>query len=121
MKAIETQNLSFSYNSKTGTLKDINISINEGEFVAILGHNGSGKSTLAKILVGLLPEYTGKVFVMGEEYNEKNMDDLRKNIGIVHNREQEDGVLRIEFYAPESIDEASRILSTKGYVIHHKK
>lgn len=83
MKAIETQNLSFSYNSKTGTLKDINISINEGEFVAILGHNGSGKSTLAKILVGLLPEYTGKVFVMGEEYNEKNMDDLRKNIGIV--------------------------------------
>lgn len=44
-----------------------------------------------------------------------------KNIGIVHNREQEDGVLRIEFYAPESIDEASRILSTKGYIIHHKK
>lgn len=44
-----------------------------------------------------------------------------KNIGIVHNREQEDGVLRIEFYAPESIDIASRILSGKGYVIHHKK
>lgn len=44
-----------------------------------------------------------------------------KNIGIVHNREQEDGVLRIEFYAPESIDEACRILSAKGYVIHHKK
>lgn len=44
-----------------------------------------------------------------------------KNIGIVHNREQEDGVLRIEFYAPESIDDACRILSAKGYVIHHKK
>ncbi len=43
-----------------------------------------------------------------------------KNIGIVHNREQEDGVLRIEFYAPESIDDACRILSAKGYVIHHK-
>lgn len=44
-----------------------------------------------------------------------------KNIGIVHNREQEDGVLRIEFYASESIDEACRILSTKGYIIHQKK
>ncbi|MBQ2936729.1 MAG: prephenate dehydrogenase [Lachnospiraceae bacterium] len=44
-----------------------------------------------------------------------------KNIGIVHNREQEDGVLRIEFYAPESIQDASRILSSKGYVVHHKK
>ena len=44
-----------------------------------------------------------------------------KNIGIVHNREQEDGVLRIEFYAPESITEAGRILSTKGYIVHEKK
>jgi len=44
-----------------------------------------------------------------------------KNIGIVHNREQEDGVLRIEFYAAESIDAACRILSTKGYIIHHRK
>ncbi len=44
-----------------------------------------------------------------------------KNIGIVHNREQEDGVLRIEFYAPESITEAKRILSGKGYIIHEKK
>jgi len=43
-----------------------------------------------------------------------------KNIGIVHNREQEDGVLRIEFYAPESIENASRILSGKGYIVHQK-
>ncbi len=44
-----------------------------------------------------------------------------KNIGIVHNREQEDGVLRIEFYAPESIQDAKRILGGKGYIIHEKK
>ena len=43
-----------------------------------------------------------------------------KNIGIVHNREQQDGVLRIEFYAPESIDDAKRILGAKGYIIHEK-
>lgn len=41
-----------------------------------------------------------------------------KNIGIVHNREQEDGVLRVEFYQEESIKSASEILRSKGYVIH---
>lgn len=44
-----------------------------------------------------------------------------KNIGIVHNREQEDGVLRVEFYQEESIEKASEILSSKGYTIYHKK
>ncbi len=44
-----------------------------------------------------------------------------KNIGIVHNREQEDGVLKVEFYHEESIARASEILSAKGYIIYHKK
>lgn len=43
-----------------------------------------------------------------------------KNIGIVHNREAQDGVLRIEFYAAGSIDDAARILTAKGYIIHQK-
>lgn len=43
-----------------------------------------------------------------------------KNIGIVHNREQEDGVLRVEFYEAESIEKASEILSSKGYTIYRK-
>ena len=43
-----------------------------------------------------------------------------KNIGIVHNRETEDGVLRIEFYAQESIEAARHILEAKGYVVHQK-
>lgn len=43
-----------------------------------------------------------------------------KNIGIAHNREQEDGVLKIEFYEPESVASARQILSTKGYIIHEK-
>lgn len=43
-----------------------------------------------------------------------------KNIGIVHNREQQDGVLRIEFYGAEGIEAAKRILLPKGYIIHEK-
>ncbi len=41
-----------------------------------------------------------------------------KNIGITHNREQEDGVLRVEFYEKESIEKAAKILSAKGYTIY---
>ena len=44
-----------------------------------------------------------------------------KNIGIVHNREQEDGVLRVEFYHEESIEQANEILRSKGYTIYCKK
>lgn len=43
-----------------------------------------------------------------------------KNIGITHNREQEDGVLRVEFYQAESIEKASQILSAKGYTIYRR-
>lgn len=43
-----------------------------------------------------------------------------KNIGILHNREQQDGVLDIEFHEPESIAEAKRILTHKGYIVHEK-
>lgn len=82
MKAIETKNLKFGY-TKTGTLNNINIDIEEGEFVAILGHNGSGKSTLAKILVGLLPDYSGEVYIFGEKLTSENVDKVRQNIGIV--------------------------------------
>lgn len=43
-----------------------------------------------------------------------------KNIGITHNREQEDGVLRVEFYQEESIEKASQILSAKGYTVYRR-
>ena len=43
-----------------------------------------------------------------------------KNIGIVHNREQEDGVLQVEFYEEDSIEKAAEILHSKGYSIYHK-
>lgn len=43
-----------------------------------------------------------------------------KNIGISHNREQEDGVLKVEFYQEDSIEKASQILSAKGYTVYHR-
>ena len=56
---IKTENLSFSYGEGQSVLNDINIEIEDGAFVAVLGHNGSGKSTFAKHLNAFGPENLG--------------------------------------------------------------
>ena len=69
--------------SKKRAIDNISLSINEGEFVCILGKNGSGKSTLAKCLNALILPTSGKVNIYG--MNTQNADDIiniRKNIGM---------------------------------------
>ncbi|MDO5040805.1 MAG: energy-coupling factor transporter ATPase [Peptoniphilus sp.] len=83
---IEIKNLKFKYNSEDEdlVLKDINLNIEEGEFVAVLGHNGSGKSTLAKLLNGLLLPLEGDVLVDGlNTRDEEDIWNLRANTGMV--------------------------------------
>lgn len=86
---IEIENLSFSYDdddedNKKYVIKDLNLKIKKGSFVAILGHNGSGKSTLAKHLNGILLPSGGKVYVDGLDTSvEKNIFDIRSRAGMV--------------------------------------
>ena len=88
MSAIELNNVYFSYVlSETDIIKavrGISLSIEEGSFVAIVGHNGSGKSTLAKLFNGLLvPDYgTVKVFGMDTK-DPKSVFEVRKSVGMV--------------------------------------
>ena len=66
---IRVENVSYSYQAEEGpvaALTDVNLSIERGDFVAIIGHNGSGKSTLAKMFNGLLIPSQGRVTVMGK-------------------------------------------------------
>jgi len=63
---IELQNISFQYDY-TKVLSHLSLTINEGDFVALLGPNGSGKSTLLKIILGLLKPTTGAIHLFGEE------------------------------------------------------
>jgi energy-coupling factor transport system ATP-binding protein len=63
-------------NAAEPALSDINLTIDKGEFIAIVGHNGSGKSTLAKHINGLLLPASGTVVVCG--YDTKNEEDLLK-------------------------------------------
>lgn len=64
-------------------LKDISLSINEGEWLAIVGHNGSGKSTLAKMLNGLHYPEKGEVRIDTLPLTEETVWEIRKQIGMV--------------------------------------
>ena len=63
---------------------DVSFDVEEGEFIALVGHNGSGKSTLAKLFNGLLRPKSGKVFVLGQDTTDDALlFEIRKNVGVV--------------------------------------
>ncbi len=89
---IKIEHLSYRYEGEDAgahpVLNDLSMEIEEGSFVAVLGHNGSGKSTLAKLLNMILTPSGGKIFVDGKEITDENMTDedvlsLRKSMGMV--------------------------------------
>ena len=76
-KTLSIQNVNKSFTvdgQKVDVLKDINLEVQEGEFIAIVGHSGCGKSTLLKIIAGLEKNDTGLVTVDGKEVNGPGMD-----------------------------------------------
>ncbi|MBR7060825.1 MAG: ATP-binding cassette domain-containing protein, partial [Eubacterium sp.] len=96
MNIIEFKNVDFSYTvvedkpdyttetKEIEVLKNFNLNIEEGSFVAILGHNGSGKSTIAKLTNGILFPKGGEILVNGLEVkDDESIFDVRKNVGMV--------------------------------------
>ena len=68
----------------TLALDDVNIEVEEGQFIAVLGHNGSGKSTFAKHLNALLTPSEGTVWVDGKDTaKDENILDIRKEAGMI--------------------------------------
>lgn len=80
---VKLENVCFGYEDGNEVLKNFNLTINEGEFVTILGHNGSGKSTLSKLLVGLHEIQGGKIIIDGQPLTESSVFDIRQKVGIV--------------------------------------
>ena len=85
---IRAEALRFSYTSAEGVapvvLAGVDLSIQEGTFVAVLGHNGSGKSTLAKHMNAILLPSGGKVYVDGiDTVDEDRLLDIRRTVGMV--------------------------------------
>ncbi len=89
MSLIEFHNVTFSYGTEEGeelvdVLENLNLNIEKGSFVAILGHNGSGKSTVAKLTNGILFPQDGKVIVDGMETKpDDSIYEIRKKVGMV--------------------------------------
>lgn len=84
MSLISVENVNFSYDKKIPVLKNISLSVEEGEYIAVIGHNGSGKSTLAKLLNGLILADQGKIVVDGfSPDDKKSIFEIRKRVGVV--------------------------------------
>ena len=89
MAVIKTENLSYVYGEGTPFRKvavdNVNIEINEGELVGVIGHTGSGKSTLIQHFNGLLKPTSGKIFIDGEELwaDKARLRPIRFKVGLV--------------------------------------
>ncbi len=80
---VEYRDVSFSYKKGERVLKDINIKVEPGETVAIVGPTGSGKSTLLHLLPRFYDPDEGKISIDGHDIKEVTIDSLRKQVGIV--------------------------------------
>lgn len=87
--SIKVENLTHIYMPKSPfekvALDNVSLTINDGEFVALIGHTGSGKSTLTQHFNGLLEATSGKIFVDGIDITDKKakLIDIRKKVGLV--------------------------------------
>ena len=109
---IRAEALRFSYTSAEGVapvvLDGVDLSIQEGTFVAVLGHNGSGKSTLAKHMNAILLPSGGKVYVDGiDTVDEDRLLDIRRTVGMVFQNPDNQIVAKVVeedvAFAPENL------------------
>ena len=108
MSQIEIKSLN-AYYDKLNVLKDINLNVEKGEILSLIGPSGSGKSSLLKMLVGLLKPKSGEVILNNKQVNYNNNSDLRtvrEKIAIVfqqYNLFQNMNVLKNVCIAPTKI------------------
>lgn len=138
---IKIENLNFSYKNNsdenenveyTAALNDLDLSINKGEFVAILGHNGSGKSTLAKLLNGQIFPTSGDILICGmNTKDDKKIWEIREKCSMVfQNPDNQMVATTVEnevAFGPENlqiknpelrqrVDEAIKLVGMQDYV-----
>lgn len=135
MAFIELNSVCFSYpESNEHTIKNVSLSIEQGSFVAVVGHNGSGKSTLASVMCGILLPKSGSVTVDGiDTANDDTFEQLRRTCGMVFQNPDNQIVASIVeedvAFAPENlgiepkrireiVDECLSIVGMSEYSMH---
>ena len=116
---IEIKNCSYRYPDSTEpALRDIDLAIERGSFVAVLGHNGSGKSTLAKLMNAILLPTEGQVLVAGmDTADEKHLLDVRRTVGMVFQNPDNQMVANVVeddvAFAPENLGVPSQEIRSR--------
>ena len=80
---ITVQNVSFNYPDGPQVLHEVNLAINDGEFVAVMGENGAGKTTLVKMFNGLLKPTKGTVKIDGVATQKKSVAQMSRDVGLI--------------------------------------
>mgnify|MGYP005609286973 FL=1 len=80
---VEFENLDFAYNSERDVLKNLNLSVKQGEMVALVGRSGSGKTTLVNLIPRFYDATNGSIKIDGIDTRDYDVYTLRKNIGVV--------------------------------------
>ena len=138
-EAIRTEHLKFSYDAQSESggvtvFDDLNLSIEEGSFVAVLGHNGCGKSTLSKHFNAVLLPEGGSVHVFGMDTSDESLlVDIRRTVGMVFQNPDNQMVANVVeedvAFAPENlgvpseeirrrVDEALKLVGMYDYRLH---
>ena len=138
-EAIRTEHLKFTYDAQSESggvmvFDDLNLSIEEGSFIAVLGHNGCGKSTLAKHFNAVLLPEGGSVHVFGMGISDESLlVDIRRTVGMVFQNPDNQMVANVVeedvAFAPENlgvpseeirrrVDEALKLVGMYDYRLH---
>ena len=80
---IRVENVSFEYPGGIKALSNVNLSIREGERIALLGNNGAGKSTLVLSMIGILKPTTGQVAILGQNTKKLSTSEIARSICLV--------------------------------------
>ena len=118
--SIEFRNVTFGYTEDKKVLRNLNLKINKGEKVALVGKTGAGKTTIVNLLMNFHKQYEGQILIDGVDIRDIDYTEYRKNIGMVlQDTWLFEGTIRENIIFDEKMDDESlnKILS-KSKILH---
>lgn len=125
---IHFKNLTFSYEKGSPALKNINLKIEQGKTIAIIGRTGSGKTTLVNLILRLANPPKGTLYIDGVDINDVSLKSLRKNIGYVPQDNflfsttvEKNIAFALQDYTTEQVEEAAKFAQVYDNIVDFPK